>query len=70
MDVPMRAFVVTLFLQTLDIQVLHTDNIVVVNIRSGEFMEEVRSLVIDLFMNFIQLIPELLSVIGALFSSR
>ena len=70
MDVSMDAFIVALFLQALDIQILNTDDIISVDVYPGELMEEIASLVIDPFMGLIKLIHEFSSVIGAFLSSR
>ena len=70
MDVPMHTFVFTPLFQTFDIQVFNTNGIIIVDIRSGELMEETVSLIIDSLINLVQLIPKLPAIVGALLSSR
>ena len=65
----MNAFIVTLFLQAHDIQILSTDDIISVDIHPGELMEEIGPLVIDPFMGLVQLNHEFSAVIGAFLSS-
>ncbi len=69
MDVSMNDFIVALFLQAHDIQILSTDDIISVDIHPGELMEEIGPLVIDPFIGLVQLIHEFSAVIGAFLSS-
>ena len=53
----MYPLIVAILLQDLDIQIFNADDIVFVDVHPGKLMKEIRSLITESLMNFIQLIP-------------
>lgn len=63
MNISMLHFAISLLLQTFDIQILDTNDIITVDVKPGKFIQEVGSLVIYPFMNLIEPVSYLLTTV-------
>ncbi len=54
MNILMFPFAISFFLQTFDIKILDTDDIITIDVKPGKFIQEVGSLVTYPFMNLIE----------------